>query len=94
VQSNSRIYPGVWLAVGAVMAAMYAINGIQSSSPAYFVIAVGWALLGGAQWWRSRSSIAPGGTPEAAPRRKQLALYVTIAAFLAIAGGLIARWWA
>lgn len=94
VQSNSRIYPVVWLAVGGTMAAMYAVNGIQASSPAYFVIAFGWGLLGAAQWWRLRSAAASGGTSETVASRKQLALYVTIAAFFAIAGGLAARWWA
>jgi hypothetical protein len=80
--------------MGGIMATMYAINGIQASSPAYFVIAFGWALLGGAQWWRLRSTVASGEASESVPRRKQLALYVTVAAFLAIAGGLAARWWA
>lgn len=93
MESKSRMQSLVWLAVGLVMATMYAINAIQASSAAYFVIAFGWALLGIAQWWRSRLTVAPSGTDQVARSRRQLALYLTLAAFLVIAAGLSARWW-
>jgi hypothetical protein len=94
VRPNPRMYSGVWLAVGAIMATMYAINAIQASSIAYLVIAFGWALLGAAQWWRWRPEASASGASESGRGRRQLAGYVTLTAFLAIAGGLAARWWA
>jgi hypothetical protein len=92
VQSNPRMYAGMWLAIGGIMATMYAINGIQASSLAYFFVAFGWALLGAAQWWRWRSEVAPSGASESARGPNQLARYVTLIAFLVIVGGVAARW--
>ena len=91
MQSKSRIYSGLWLAIGGIMAAMYAVNGIQASSPAYLFIAFGWALLGASQWWRWRSDVPSSGVSEGDRGRKHLALYVTIAAFFVIVGGVAAR---
>jgi hypothetical protein len=94
-QSKSRMYAGPWLAiVGGIMAVMYVINAIQASSIGYFVAACGWALVGATQWWGWRSSVGAADAPEAFLRRKKIALYVTLFAFLIILGGLAARWWA
>lgn len=94
MQSNPRVSAGLWLAIGGIMATMYAINAIQASSLAYFFVAFGWALLGAAQWWRWRSEVTPSGASQSARGPDHLARYVTFIAFLVIVGGLAARWWA
>jgi hypothetical protein len=95
VQSKSWMYAGPWLAiVGGIMAVMYLVNAIQGSSIGYFLAAFGWALVGATQWWGWRSSTGGGDVSEAFLKRKRIALYVTLFAFLIIVGGLAARWWA
>ena len=50
MQSDPRMYADMSLAIGGIMATMYAINGIHSSSLAYLFVSFGWGLLGAAQW--------------------------------------------
>ena len=84
------MYSGIWLAIGLVMAAMYTVDAIHSSVPAYFVVAFGWALLGAIQSWRWRTEGGAG----ADPKRRPFASYLTVFAFLVIIGGVASRWWA
>jgi len=91
-QSKSRMVSGAWLAIGVIMAVMYTINGIQASSIGYLFSAAGWALLGAAQWWRSRPVTGASAEVESVRRRTQIARYLVLVAFLLIVGGVAARW--
>jgi hypothetical protein len=94
VHKRSRMRAGVWLAAGAVMATMYAINGIQASQPGAFVCAAGWAALGAAQAWESVSGVpsSGGGSAGSAPKYDRFARYVSVAALVVIAVGVAMRW--
>jgi hypothetical protein len=83
---------GIWLVIGVLMSAMYVVNGIQVSSIGYFVAALGWAVLGATQAWRAFSGAPSSDAPESIRNRYRLSLFVTILAFLLIAGGTVARW--
>src|SRR6185312_3778258 len=87
---NSRVLP---VATG-ILAAMNVVDGIRASSIAYFCAALGWALVGFAQWERWRSEAASSESPDMVPRRQKIAHYVTVVGFLLIIGGLATRWFA
>jgi hypothetical protein len=91
-QPKSRVNAGIWLVIGVLMASMYVVNGIQASSGGYFFAALGWVVLGATQAWRALSGAPSSDAPKNIRNRYRLSLFVTILAFLLIAGGMLARW--
>ena len=91
---GSRMRAAVWLAVGAIMAAMYVVNGIQGSFPGYFVTASGWAVMGAGQAWSSilKTKSSGDGASGNAGKYPRLARYLSWGGLALIIVGLAMRW--